>query len=380
MDKVLLVDSDKEHLKRIEAGFKELHHFKLLTASDGKTAIDILQQTKIAVFVTSSNLPDIEGIELLAFMTRSFRSIPCAIMLEPGRPKPAFPDRSAYEDLLHYLEKPFEFGELASIIFMGQNLKDEGLNLKGMMLRNFLPLMALTRKSCQMEIISGSKKQGTMFFKEGVLLDAFCNGIEGDNAAKEMANWDGVSLSFKKIVNQEIQQKVHTKLMEIAGAVWKKKSKKKAAPKKKAKPAAAKKQKSPYSSEPQPVTGASDLQSSVSRYTSMLKTIKGYRGFAVLSPDGKILAMDRNDRLLDLEAFSTDFNMLFAQCSKTVTQKGLDKCTGLSVHTPKGIIIMMTSDVYKHGNYRFIGILSPEGNGYFMQTQLANVIPQILGG
>jgi len=380
MDKVLIVDSNKDHLKRIESGFKELHHFKLLTASDGKTAIDILQQTKIAVFVTDSDLPDIDGVELLAFMTRTFRTIPCVVMLEPGKPKPWFSDRSGHEDLLYYLEKPFEFGELASIIFVGQNLKDEGLNMKGMTLKNFLPLMALTRKTCQMEIVSGKKKQGTMFFKEGVLLDAFCNGNEGDSAAKEMAGWESVSISFKKLPDKDHQQKVHTKLMEISGAIWKKKSKKKAAPKKGKKPAKTQQLSKSSTQAPPKIPGQSDLQASVSRYTSMLKTIKGYRGFAVLSPDGKILAMDRNDDLLDLEAFTSDFNTLFAQCSKTVTQKGLDKCTGFSIHTPKGIIIMMTSDVYKHGNYRFIGILSPEGNGYFMQTQLAKAIPQILGG
>jgi len=69
---------------------------------------------------------------------------------------------------------------------------------------------------------------------------------------------------------------------------------------------------------------------------------------------------------------------MFAQCSKTVSQKGLDQCTGLTVHTKKAIIIMMTSDVYKEGNFRFVGLMSPDSNGFFMQSQLLRVIPQIL--
>ena len=52
----------------------------------------------------------------------------------------------------------------------------------------------------------------------------------------------------------------------------------------------------------------------------------------------------------------------------------MDQCTGLTIHTKKAVIIMMTSDVYKEGNFRFIGIMSPEGNGFFMQSQLLRVI------
>ncbi|MFO7618863.1 MAG: hypothetical protein R6W91_04325, partial [Thermoplasmata archaeon] len=65
--------------------------------------------------------------------------------------------------------------------------------------------------------------------------------------------------------------------------------------------------------------------------------------------------------------------------SKTVSQKGLNRCTGLTVHTEKAVVVMMTSDVYKQGNFKFIGMMSPESNGFFMQSQLARAIPQILG-
>ena len=69
-------------------------------------------------------------------------------------------------------KNPFEFGALASIIFVGLNLKDEGLTIKGMTLKNFLPLIILSRKTCQMEVDSGSQKKGYLYFDTGVLLDA----------------------------------------------------------------------------------------------------------------------------------------------------------------------------------------------------------------
>jgi hypothetical protein len=99
---------------------------------------------------------------------------------------------------------------------------------------------------------------------------------------------------------------------------------------------------------------------------------------AILSPDGNILAYDAAGSSLDFKGFAKEFNNLFAQCSTTVRQKGMDQCTGLTIHTKKAVIIIMTSDVYKEGNFRFIGIMDPEANGFFMQSQLLRVIPQIL--
>jgi CheY-like chemotaxis protein len=373
MDKVLIVDSDIENLKKIENGFKELHHFKLLTATDGKTAIDILQQTKIAVVVTNINLPVIDGAELVAYMTRNFGSIPCVLMVEPGKPKPWFTDRTGHEDILYYIEKPIEFGALASVIFVGLNLKDEGLTMKGMTLKNYLPVMALSRRTCQLEVVSGGQKKGFMYFKEGVLLDAEFGGSSGDTAAKEMARWDSVSLSLSALPKKNHIQRIETKLMEIAGAIWRQKTK---APSSE-KPIELSQPTHPL--QPAKPAGLSRFQESVTRYAGILRTIKGYMGLAVLNPGGDLLALDSVSETLDIKSFSTEFNDLFGKCSISVNKKGLDRCTGLTLHTHKAVIIMLASDAYKEGNFRFIGFMAPEGNGYYMQTQLSKIIPQILG-
>ena len=374
MDKVLIVDSDKKNLARIEKGFKELHHFELLTAQSGKSAISILKKTKITVLITDIKLSDADGVQLLAYMTRNYPSTPCVVMLEPGKPRPWFTDRTGHEDVLYYLEKPFEFGALASIIFVGLNLKDEGLTLKGMTLKNFLPLIILSRKTCQMEIISGSQKKGYMYFDTGVLLDAHYDNTIGDQAAKDMAKWESVNISFSKLPKDKTEQKIHTKLLEIAGAIWKEKTSPKAPPKQ-----------TPIIQLTTPVVpalssaaGQSKLQTALSRHNGILRTIKGYIGLAILSPNGNILASDVADDSINFKGFSKEFNQLFAQCSKTVSQKGLDRCTGLTVHTQKAVVIMMTSDVYREGNFRFIGLMTPEANGFFMQSQLLRVIPQVL--
>ncbi len=361
MDKVLIVTSDRNELSTIRQGFKELHHFELLTALNGQTAIDTLAKMSISVFVTDINLPDMDGVELLAHLTRNHRSIPCIVMLNPGQPKPWFVERTGHEGLLYYIEKPIDFGMLASMIVVGLNLKDEGQTRKGMTLKHFLPLLAISNKTCRMDVASGGQKKGFMYFHSGVLLDAVYDDKTGEKAAKEMAQWDGVSLSFSELPGKRKARKIHTDLMKFAGATWK--------------------QKTPpgLTLEPETLPPAqTKLELTLKRHAGVLKTIKGYLGLAVLNPEGEIIASDSAGEPVDFKAFSSEFNELMAHCARVVIQKGFEHCTGFTIHTKKGSIIMTISDVYKEGNYRFIGLMSPEGNGYFMQVQLEKIIPHIL--
>lgn len=365
MDKVLVADSDREHLSIIRKGFKELHHFELLTAFTGKATIDILQQNKVSVFVTDTHFPDMDGAELLAYMTHNSAATPCIVMLEPGKPKPWFSNRTGHEDVLYYLEKPFEFGTLASMIFVGLNLKDEGLTRKGITLRNILPLIEISSKTCRMEIISGSEKKGFLYFHNGVLLDAFFNNQSGEAVAREMAAWDSIKITFSELPEKRKVINVNAKLMDIAGAKWKKGGQPVAAPLK-------------QPAEPIPSEPGTKLETALKRYGNVLKTIKGYLGLAILSPDGTVLASDSAGDPIDFTVFASEFNNMLIHCNKTVSLKGFEQCNGVTVHTKKGIVIMMAADVYRQGNFRFIGLMSPEGNGYFLQVQLEKVIPQII--
>ncbi len=372
MDKVLIADSDKEHLGVLRKGFKELHHFELLTALTGQTAIETLLQQKISVFVTDFRLSDMEGIDLIAYLTRNHPSIPCIIMLEPGKPKPLFSNRPTPEEMLAYLEKPFEFGALASLIFAGLTLRDEGLAKKGITLRNFLPLIELYAKTCRMEVTCGTDKTGFLYFHNGIILDAICNNQTGESVARDMAGWDGVKITFSELPEKRRLIKINAKLMDIAGAQWKKPSPAEPAPAPE-KPEAPKRPEPATKQEP-----VSKIEAALKRYVGVLKTIKGYQGLAILSPDGTVLAADTPGDAVDFKNFAFDFNNMLIHCNKTVRTKGFDQCNGFTVHTKKGIIIMMASDVYKHGNFRFIGLMAPEGNAYFLQVQLEKIIPQIL--
>ena len=369
MDKVLIVDSDQDTLEKIEKGFKDLHHFELLTATDGESALNILTKTKIAVFVTAVELPKIHGVELIAFMTRKRQETPCVVLVDADTPKPWFRDRMNHENVLYYMQKPFQFGNLASAIFVAQNLKDEGLSRKGITLRNFLPMVEMSRKSCRLDVTSGGQKRGYLYFDRGILLDAHFNHLQGEQAAREMIKWDRASINLSELPKDKSKKVIRVELMEIAGALWGNPNKPAKSPKLTEKQA---------QSQPAPAAGESKLQAALNRYVNMLRTVKGYKGIAILSPDGAVLATDTPAEPIDFKYFAASFNQMLTTCHQTTYQKGFDKCTGMTVHTTKGLILIMSADVMKEGNFRFLVLMAHDGNAYFMQVQLAKIIPSIL--
>ena len=179
MDKVLIVDSNADFLKSLKDGLDKMHQFEVLTASDGEEAIRLLSTEKVAVFVTDINTPNLDGLELLAYMTQEHPNTPCIVMTDYG--KPWFRKRMDQQEVLYHLEKPFEIGALASAIFVGLNLRDEGMNYKGMTMASILPLIEIEQKTCRMEVKSAGKGKGYLYFDEGVLIDAHLKGKTGEH-------------------------------------------------------------------------------------------------------------------------------------------------------------------------------------------------------
>ena len=87
MDKVLIVDDDELFLDIVKQGLQNYKsQFQVLTASDGDEAIEVLKREYISVLVTDLVMPKLDGLELLAHMTRSHPATPCIVMTGYGSP------------------------------------------------------------------------------------------------------------------------------------------------------------------------------------------------------------------------------------------------------------------------------------------------------
>jgi len=122
--------------------------------------------------------------------------------------------------VLYHLEKPFEIGALASAIFVGLNLRDEGMTYKGMTMASLLPLIEVEQKTCRMEVQSAGKGRGYLYFDEGVLIDAHYQALNGEKAALEISDWSRIAIKFSDLPRRRTRTRVKTHLMDMAGATW----------------------------------------------------------------------------------------------------------------------------------------------------------------
>ncbi|GEM_PF-574053 len=218
MDKILIVDSDRNFLQELVSGLQKVHQFEILTATTGDAAISILKTQKVSVFVTDVETPNLDSLDLLAYMTNNCPNTPCIIMTDWG--KPWFGKRLSQQSFLYHLEKPFEIGALVSAIFVGLNLRDEGSHFKGMTMMSLLPLMELYQKTCRMKVTAADKGNGYLYFRDGVLLDAHMKDMSGEDAAREIAKWNKISIELSDLPRHRTRKRVKTRLNDMAGFSW----------------------------------------------------------------------------------------------------------------------------------------------------------------
>ena len=178
MDKVLIVDDDAQLLTIITDTLKKYRNkFELITAKDGLDAIKVMRKQPVSLVVTDLKMPIVNGLVLLAYMSKNFPTIPCIIMTGYGTP---FLKKRLEEEALHYLEKPFKVTDLArSIISILGQEEILGGTLNGVSVTGFLKLVEMEHITCLCEISSSESKKGYLLFDGGVLCNAYYGNIRG---------------------------------------------------------------------------------------------------------------------------------------------------------------------------------------------------------
>jgi twitching motility two-component system response regulator PilG len=198
MSKVLIVDDSQELLKPIVMGLKKHESdFEVLTANNGEEAIVILKKEPITTLVTDLYMPKMDGLELLAYMTRNHPRIPCVVMTAFGSPEvQRILDQRA---IFHYLEKPIDMAVLSNTILDAIAQFEQGKSLAGLSVAGFLQLIEMEKKSCILEATSTRKEKGRFFFLKGSLHDAELADLDADKAAITMIGWKNATLRVKSL-------------------------------------------------------------------------------------------------------------------------------------------------------------------------------------
>lgn len=195
--KVLIVDDDHIWLRLIKKKFANYADtFTTLTALDGKAAVASLKDNMVSLVVTDMQMPEMDGLALLAHLSENYPDIPAIIMTAYSTPvsKKTSLDRGA----AGYIEKPFVVEDLASKIIKTLQKETEGGTLQTIPIDMFIQLIQMEQKTCTIRVFNKfTKNRGILFFYKGDLMDARINNRQGNTAAYEIFAWDSVTLSIQ---------------------------------------------------------------------------------------------------------------------------------------------------------------------------------------
>ena len=109
--KVLIVD-DKEYIKKFLSDFFSLNGHEVITASNGKEALDILKDGYCSLLITDLNMPEMDGIELVVNIRNTDISLPIIGMSLENKETEFLKAGADY-----FLSKPFSIYHLKSILY-----------------------------------------------------------------------------------------------------------------------------------------------------------------------------------------------------------------------------------------------------------------------
>ncbi|MEA1980734.1 MAG: response regulator [candidate division Zixibacteria bacterium] len=110
---VLVVDDD-ETIREMISKILSLNGFQVVLASDGFEALNLLEQNRIQIVITDMKMPEMDGMELIGLIKKSYPDIKNIVMT-------AFGDIYTIKDAMmkgadDYITKPFNSHEINIIV------------------------------------------------------------------------------------------------------------------------------------------------------------------------------------------------------------------------------------------------------------------------
>lgn len=219
IDNILIADDDFAFVNRLKNGLQQLGQFLILTAPDGKHALRLLSTRTVSLVVTDMAMPKMDGVELLATMSRQFPNVLSIVMtsLQNGELK----KKTTGDSLFSYLNKPVDHIRLHNEIIRALDCRDELQFKAGIYPSSLLPLVHIGKKDCRLDIQRNSGSTGTLIFKSGMVEHASCGSLKGLPALENMLKWEPCKFWFRGLPRQHpgLQDRIGltSKIMEGTG-------------------------------------------------------------------------------------------------------------------------------------------------------------------
>jgi CheY-like chemotaxis protein len=191
---VLAVDDEKSFTASLAVGLRTYDSsLRVVTADNGLEAVQVLESQPVDLVLTDVRMPQMDGFELLAHMSRHFPSLPVLVMTAFGTPD--IERQLAGLGVNQYIEKPVDLEALAGRI-MSVLANGASGNVRGITLPTFVQMIEIEKKSCTVTVTAAGR-MGRLYFERGVLLDAMTETARGEEAALEILTWNGAAMQIQ---------------------------------------------------------------------------------------------------------------------------------------------------------------------------------------
>jgi CheY-like chemotaxis protein len=365
MDRILILGKDNDFVQSLKKGLDKMSQFHVSVTTRGEEAIAHMGKNKVSVFVIDIAVSDMDALDILSYMSKKHPHTPCIVMTD--HKKPWFKERMARQSFLYHLEKPFNIGALANAVFVGLNLRDEGVHLEGMTMASVLPIVEIIRKTCRIKVSSKGHGTGYLYFNEGIIVDAHYKELRHDAAADEIAKWKNIIITLSDLPQRRQRTRVKKKIMDLAGASWNKNE-------------SLEKQ---DHDEPlraietlglvsdNEIVLLESIDDMLDKFISRFNAIKGFKAIAVAGKEKEVLAFYQIDDHRNINGIAKkSLNAFLSASQNAVRHIGFQKCEAMTLHSPMGVIIIVQSKSEADPEFNLIGIISPDGDWVGMKNCL----------
>lgn len=218
MKKILIVD-DEENIREWMTAVLSKHFqdsIEVFTAENGRKALDILSTVRIDLVFTDLRMPEIGGIELLAYLNSNKMRIPVIFITAYATP---MIEKQLYsKGAIRVLSKPINANTLIHYAKEGLDRVEQQGSLTGISLDNFLQFISWERKTCLVEVkntAEGEASQGSFYFHLGELQDAVYGDLTAEDAAFAMLALPKVKITFRDITQTPMKKRISLDLMAL---------------------------------------------------------------------------------------------------------------------------------------------------------------------
>ena len=113
VERVLVVD-DEPNLRKVLKALLTRSGFDVVTAKDGKEAVDVLRGGGIDLLMTDIRMPEMTGLELLSWSRNEQPDVPVIVITAHGTVDTAV--QAMKEGAFDFVTKPFDSGQLVRTV------------------------------------------------------------------------------------------------------------------------------------------------------------------------------------------------------------------------------------------------------------------------